>query len=142
MGLLSVLELQQRLLTRLSVWSAVSVGAGGILLLWFPPQSFWGAFGGMNAVRGIINLVIASLGFFGVLRKMRLGLDDEQRERSRLRKLLLVNTYLDVVYVAVGIGLVVFGGSPLLQGFGWGVVVQGGFLLLLDGWYYRQGGNQ
>ncbi|MCS6950496.1 MAG: hypothetical protein RMM06_06460 [Armatimonadota bacterium] len=136
-----VLLFQQRLLLQLSVWSLLSVFLGGVLAALFPAKSFWSAFGGMNAVWGLVNLVIASVGFYGVMKKMRSGLSDEEGERRRLLRLLRVNTWLDVGYVAVGAGLAFLGKTPLLHGFGWGVILQGGFLLLFDWWHYRQGGS-
>ncbi|MDW8321520.1 MAG: hypothetical protein RMM08_09160 [Armatimonadota bacterium] len=95
----------------------------------------------MNAVWGLVNLLIASFGFYGVMKKIRSGLRDEQEERMRLLRLLRVNAFLDVGYVAAGVGMVLWGKTPLLQGFGWGIILQGGFLLLFDTWHYRRGGS-
>lgn len=137
-----VLHDQLRLLFQLSLWSLLSVFWGGLLAVLFPSGSFWASFGGMNAVWGLINLIIASFGYYGVMKKIRMGLADEELERQRLRRLLKVNTWLDVGYLAVGLALAWWGKSPLLQGFGWGIMVQGGFLLLFDGWHYQQGGSK
>ncbi|MCS6829372.1 MAG: hypothetical protein NZ749_01895 [bacterium] len=141
MAIASILLLQQRLLFQLSVWSLLSVFIGGIIAVLSPVGSFWSAFGVMNAVWGLVNLLIASFGFYGVMKKIRSGLRDEQEERMRLLRLLRVNAFLDVGYVAAGVGMVLWGKTPLLQGFGWGIILQGGFLLLFDTWHYRRGGS-
>ncbi len=137
-----ILVLQQSLLIRLSLWSVFSVFAGGMIALLTPARSFWSAFGGMTAGWGLVNLTIASFGFYGIMKKIRSGLQDEQKEILNLLRLLKLNVFLDVGYVAVGAGLVHWGKTPLLQGFGWAIVLQGMFLLLLDGWYYYRGGKR
>ncbi len=127
---------QHNLLKQLSLWSVAGLLFGGLLILFAPRGSFWQAFGGMNAAWALVNLVIASLGLYGVLKKMQTGIADEQTEKVRLLKLLKVNTFLDVGYVLVALGMIVWGRSSLVQGFGWGVLVQGGFLLVFDLFHY------
>ncbi len=139
MNLSLILLFQQHLLKQLTAWSLFSLLAGGVITLWAETGSVWQAFGGMNAVWALVNLVIASLGFYGVLKKMQRGIADESAERNRLLRVLKVNTVLDVGYVLVALGMIVWGRTPLLQGFGWGVLVQGGFLLIFDALHYRQG---
>ncbi|MGC8785351.1 MAG: DUF6992 family protein [Armatimonadota bacterium] len=136
-----ILLFQQNLLLRLSLWSVVSVFSGGILALLSPSSSFWAAFGGMNAAWGMVNLLIASLGLYGVMKKMRTGIVDETREKHRLQRLLVVNAGLDVIYIAVGVAMATAGKTPLWQGFGWGIILQGGFLFLFDTFYYYRGGK-
>lgn len=137
-----ILVLQQSLLIRLSLWSVFSVFAGGMIALLTPARSFWSAFGGMTAAWGLVNLIIASFGFYGVMKKFRAGLQDEQKEILNLLRLLKLNVVLDVVYVAVGAGFVLWGKTPLLQGIGWAIILQGMFLFFLDGWYYYRGGKR
>lgn len=139
--MIPILDFQKRILTQLSAWSLASVFAGGLLALFSTAGSFWQAFGGMNAVWGLINLVIASFGFYGVFRKMHKGVADAEREKRNLLRLLKVNAFLDVGYVAVGLAMTLWGRTPLLQGFGWGIILQGGFLLLFDTSHYLQGGR-
>jgi hypothetical protein len=56
------------------------------------------------------------------------------REARNLRRILLINTGLDVLYVTGGIALALTLGAdnPFWRGNGWGVVVQGGFLFAFD----------
>lgn len=72
---------------------------------------------------------------------------DSQARAQRLERLLTLNTGLDVVYVVSGITLAA-AASPLAArtgrnadqfvGDGLGIVVQGGFLLALDGFFVRR----
>ncbi|MBN1812420.1 MAG: hypothetical protein JXA14_11325 [Anaerolineae bacterium] len=56
------------------------------------------------------------------------------REARNLRRILLINTGLDVLYVTGGVilALTLGGDSPFWCGNGWGIVVQGGFLFFFD----------
>lgn len=59
---------------------------------------------------------------------------------QQFRNLLLVNGGLDVVYIAVGLILLLRRGD-LPRGFGMAILIQGGFLLLLDfGWWLALSG--
>jgi hypothetical protein len=142
MSSLPILAFQLRLLKQLTAWSLLSIFAGGLLALLSAERSFWQAFGGMNAAWGLVNLLIASAGLFGVLKKKRRGIPDEQAERRKLLRLLKVNVFLDVGYVLVGLGMVIWGRSALLHGFGWGIILQGAFLLLFDAFHYKGGSIQ
>lgn len=55
-----------------------------------------------------------------------------ERDRRRLVRLLRINVGLDVVYVAVGAGLILLGPDRVWAGHGTGVLIQGGFLLVFD----------
>ncbi|RLS40217.1 MAG: hypothetical protein DWH82_03785 [Planctomycetota bacterium] len=48
-----------------------------------------------------------------------------------LRMVLAINSGLDLAYIATGI-ILATRRKPLLQGFGWAVLAQGLFLLVLD----------
>ena len=63
-----------------------------------------------------------------------LDLASVQPETRKLRRLLWLNTLLDILYVAGGLGLRAIRGrnEPAWRGHGWGIVVQGGFLFLFD----------
>ena len=56
------------------------------------------------------------------------------REARNLRRILLINTGLDVLYVTSGVALALTLGvdNPFWRGNGWGIVVQGGFLFCFD----------
>ncbi|HAX70778.1 MAG TPA: hypothetical protein DCY14_14295 [Anaerolineae bacterium] len=60
--------------------------------------------------------------------------DATPKEIANLKRILLINTALDVLYVAGGIALILtFGAAnPEWRGHGWGIIVQGGFLFFFD----------
>jgi len=121
---------------RLLKWSLISVTAG-VALLAFGPLS-QGV--GLQAVAwGVIDAGIALVGGW-VTRRRRARLADPSasevlaREARNLRRILLINTGLDVLYVTGGILLALTPGTdnPFWRGNGWGIVVQGGFLFCFD----------
>ncbi len=59
---------------------------------------------------------------------------DPAAAARRIARILWINAALDVLYVAIGGALVVVAGPshPFLAGNGWGIIVQGGFLLVFD----------
>ena len=59
------------------------------------------------------------------------ALIDPVEDPAEFRRLLLVNGGLDVVYLVVG-AILVRRPEPLPRGFGWAILVQGVFLLVLD----------
>ncbi|MCX6471032.1 MAG: hypothetical protein NTW76_17235 [Corynebacteriales bacterium] len=121
-------EVSRRLARRLAVWGGVSTVAGGALAVAGPtPRSR--AFGLQNAMWGAIDVAIAAIS----------TRQSTPPTSSKLRRLLLVNTGLDVGYVAGGAHLVArtpsFGGritAEQARGHGTAVMVQGAALFVLD----------
>lgn len=119
---------------RLMLWALPSILAGTGLILF--GNAFWRAFGIQALTWGVVDGLIA---WFGL---QRLGEEiqgptsfaKEEKEASRIRKILWINTALDVLYTAGGAALVIFLGaeSPFWRGTGWGVITQGAFLYLFD----------
>lgn len=122
---------------QLALWAAVSLGTGVLLVLVGTP--FWRGAGVQVLVWGAIDGVIAAAGWRDRRRGARSGVDRDpaasERRRRRLRRLLLVNVGLDVVYLAIGTALLGFDAGPVRAGHGVGVIVQGGFLLVFDAWH-------
>ncbi len=128
---------QRRALLPLLVWGAgsVVVGAGAARSRDKAiQQAAW-----QTTVWGAVDLVIALLGRRGAARKaaqLAAGTLDAAavgRERRRFRQVLLVNAALDVGYVVVGAEVILRArGRAQRRGIGWGVLVQGLFLLGYD----------
>jgi hypothetical protein len=134
---MSVWTLYRTLTRRLLVWSGLCV-IGGIALVLFG-GAFWQGVGIQAVAWGGVDGIIAIVGI-KLAQRRRALLDAEpapdavQNEANRLYRLLWVNAGLDVLYVAAGLTLAIWLGAASLQwrGHGWGIVVQGGFLLVFD----------
>lgn len=62
-----------------------------------------------------------------------LGILGLWRPARRLKKILLINSGVDVIYIAVGVALLLYGrDDSYLQGNGWAIIVQGTFLFFFD----------
>ena len=129
---------QTRISSQLYAWSAFSV-FGGVALLLLVTDPFWRGIGLQGVVWGVIDAGIAFFTQLGMRRKLADMRDPNDRgvqleEARRLWGLLLVNAGLDVIYVAVGVGIVLTFGvdNVFARGNGVGIIVQGAFLLLFD----------
>lgn len=140
---------QQRLATRLGGWALGSVAGGTAVAVMGAHRTrpMAVAFGRQTAAWGAIDGGIAAVGEWRRRRRLnRVDPEDPdvvEAERASLRRLLLVNAALDVVYVVGGAVLAArpeavarrTGGrrdAAAVRGDGLAVVVQGGFLLWLD----------
>jgi hypothetical protein len=114
-----VSDVESRLTTALGRWAAGSVVAGALLSV---PSTTRG-FGRQTLAWGAVDGAIAVV---GSRRRAQKGPTDP----GRLRRVLLVNAGLDVGYLAAG-GWLVRDGR--WRGDGAAVLLQGAFLLVLDG---------
>ena len=84
----------------------------------------------------MIDAGIAAFGLRGLSAKLDRTIDPPQadREAARLRRILWINTGLDVLYIAIGAVIILTLGraDPFARGSGWGIILQGGFLFLFD----------
>ena len=111
-------DVEEQLTSVLGAWATGSVAAGALLS--GSPRTR--GFGRQTAAWGAVDGAIA---WFGAHKRRSKGPADPRR----LRRVLLVNAGLDVGYLAAGAWLVRDG---RWRGDGAAVLVQGGFLLLLD----------
>jgi len=114
-----VSDVESRLTAALGRWAAGSVAAGALLSV---PRATRG-FGRQTLAWGAVDGLIA---FVGSRRRAASGPTDP----GRLRQVLLLNVGLDVGYLAAGAWLVRDG---RWRGDGAAVLLQGAFLLVLDG---------
>lgn len=132
-----VWSLQRQIGLLLLLWSALSIVGGALLLLFGIP--FWRGVGLQGVVWGVIDAGIALFGLY--MRRRKQTRPDAnaanvlKREARSLRRLLLVNLGLDLVYVLAGILVLLTFDTPFADSNGIGILVQGGFLLLFDGFY-------
>ena len=128
-------DFQDTLSRRLLLWSALSIAAGIGLLAFGDP--FWRGFGLQALVWGLIDAAIAWFGQRSAARRRGRGPHSAEalaREAANLRRLLWINTGLDVLYVTGGLVLLytMAAQNPFAGGNGWGIIVQGGFLFFFD----------
>ncbi len=74
----------------------------------------------MTGVWALVNAAIAYGGWLGA-----------EPNPASLRQLLWINAGLDILYMAVGLGLWMRP-RPMLKGFGFAIAIQGLFLFLFD----------
>ena len=133
----TIWDLQTTMSRRLLLWAGLSVGLGVVLLLM--GSLFWGGVGVQAVAWGAIDAAIAVFGRL-VSRRRRATMPDPiaperlVREERMLRRLLWINTGLDVLYMIGGLVLAYTIGAkdPMWRGHGWGIVIQGGFLFTFD----------
>lgn len=132
-------QFQQTLTRRLAFWAAGSILLGLGMLLFRAP--FWNGMAFQFVGWGLVDLLIAWGGASGA-RKRRARLTVEQAaaapsETRNLRRILWLNTALDVLYMLSG-GLVAAlpgASNPLWLGTGIGIFLQGAFLFFFD-WFH------
>jgi hypothetical protein len=134
---LNIWDFQARLMRQLLAWAVPSLGLGFGLLAF--GNHFWQGFGLQAAVWGLVDAGIAWLGRRSARKRQALTVESvrervETDEARNLRRLLSINVFLDVLYVLFGVWLARGPGltSVFWLGGGWGILVQGGFLLFFD----------
>ena len=139
---MDIWNFQTQLTRRLSFWSLASI-AFGLPILTLNP--FWQSVGVQFIAWGMIDLLIAIFGSISAKRRKARFTSDELtasalNEGTKLKRILLINTGLDVLYVAGGIALIMTLGATHIgwQGHGWGIIVQGGFLFFFDLFHARK----
>ena len=131
------LKVDKTLMLTLSSWSAANIGVSAYG--WATAENEAKYFHQMNTIWAGINLALALPGYIKALRTdpNEYNFAKTVREQHKTEKIFTFNTALDVGYVATGLlmrGLA----NPekesyhQLKGFGSGIILQGGFLLLLD----------
>ncbi len=133
---MSIWEFNDVLAKRLRGWNIVNIIVGLLLL---PRSAFWRGFGSQNIGWGIVNMTIAVGGTRLTQRRFAVLADPYQhqiqiKEARNLSRLLWINTFLDIFYMAGGGWLAVTRGktSPRWRGTGYGIMLQGMLLFLFD----------
>jgi hypothetical protein len=127
---------QRRALRPLLTWGIFSSLAGALLLV---APGLWRHFGLQAVAWGVIDLLLAMAGRRRALLKAEAlvngAIDDAEaaREAERFRNILAFNAGLDVLYIIVGLAVAArWVERADRRGLGYGVAVQGAFLLLFD----------
>jgi esterase/lipase len=131
-------QLRARIVRRLLAWASLNIGLAALLFAAGVGPLLRGL-ATQAAAWGTINAAIA-LGAAWVERRRATKGDEARSARDvtkdarGLRRLLLLNTALDVLYVVAGISVALVPGatSALWRGHGWGIALQGAFLFVFD----------
>ncbi len=116
-------HIQDQLIVGLTLWSLVSLGTA-LIGLYARPGELWRSFWFMSGLWGLID---GGIGWFAMVQ--------ERQSPAALLPILRFNAGLDVLYLLVA-GFLLSRNTPRLRGFGAGVLVQGAFLLLFDGFFW------
>ena len=129
-------QFQAQLSRQLLRWSGLSIGAGAVIAA--TSGRFRRGFGTQAIGWGLVDAAIAWVGLH-LARTKAAALEAhaprmQQEAEDALQRVLWINTGLDVAYVAGGIALTATKEreDQFRRGTGWGIVVQGGFLLAFD----------
>lgn len=139
---INIWQYQFILARRLAWWSVISFAVG---LAFFSAEALLRGFSIQAIAWGLLDAGIAVGGALLTARR-RSKLTDPtapeviEKETNQLRKLLWLMIPLDVIYAVVGLVLIFTWGRKDLWwlGTGWGVVVQGLFLLGFDWFHAKQ----
>ena len=137
-------RLDQRGLAVLGGWAAGNLLVSGIATGQTTGSEHY--FHQMNLGWGAVNLVLAGTGYLAARRGSRRPADDRAsnvRAQIKTENLYLFNAGLDVAYLTSGLYLLEKGRNPTAagssdrwRGYGQSLLLQGGFLLLFDGFQY------
>jgi hypothetical protein len=124
----------------LGSWAAANIAAGFIVAGQSQGESkyFWQ----MNAYWNLVNGGLAVMGYLGARKAMakKFGLAENESAQISIERLYALNFGLDLAYIATGFFLHEKGlnttntkSHAQLLGYGTSIILQGGFLLLMDG---------
>ena len=133
-------SITEKAMITLGSWAAVNIASGFIIAGQMQGESkyFWQ----MNAYWNLINGGLAIMGYINARKAMTRKYDLAENESAQLsmEKLYAINFGLDLAYIATGFYLRERGENNTNQksrdqftGYGKSIIVQGGFLLIMDG---------
>ena len=133
-------SITEKAMITLGSWAALNIASGFIIAGQMQGESkyFWQ----MNAYWNLINGGLAIMGYINARKAMTRKYDLAENESAQLsmEKLYAINFGLDLAYIATGFYLRERGVNNTNQksrdqftGYGKSIIVQGGFLLIMDG---------
>jgi hypothetical protein len=133
-------NITEKAMITLGSWAAVNIASGFIIAGQMQGESkyFWQ----MNAYWNLINGGLAIMGYINARKAMTRKYDLAENESAQLsmEKLYAINFGLDLAYIATGFYLRERGINNTNQksrdqftGYGKSIIIQGGFLLIMDG---------
>jgi len=133
-------SITEKAMITLGSWAAVNISSGFIIAgqTQGEPKYFWQ----MNAYWNLINGGLAIMGYINARKAMtrKYDLADNESAQLSMEKLYAINFGLDLAYIATGFYLRERGINNTNQksrdqfaGYGKSIIVQGGFLFIMDG---------
>ena len=98
----------------------------------------------MNFVWGLVNTGFSALFYWHIKAQHFLSatIEDQIKIKRHICKMLMINIMLDMAYVLVGIGLLIFYQESIyrmmLMPFGVAIILQGLFLFIQDIWFFTK----
>lgn len=122
----------------LAGWSVANIATGLVAMGQTSGEAKY--FHQMNAIWNVVNLGIATAGYFGnrKLNPDSYNMQGSIKEQNKIEKIYLVNGALDVAYILGGLYAREYGKNQSgkeqdrWKGYGSSIILQGGFLLLYD----------
>ncbi|MFN3308290.1 MAG: DUF6992 family protein [Anaerolineales bacterium] len=134
---MEIWKFQRVVLQRLVIWAGMSIVLGLAFLLF--RHEYWNGMAIQFIAWAVVNLAIAFFGKRGLERRWSSLKPNERAaqaatEKNKLVRTLWINTVLDAFYIIGGRLVMIFLGkdSPLWQGMGLGIILQGSFLFFFD----------
>ena len=133
-------RITQKAMLTLGTWAAANIASGFIIASQTQGEARYAW--RMNAYWNFINLGLAGMGYLNARKAMlkKYGLADNLSAQQAIEKLYVFNLGLDLVYITGGFYLRERGNFQTkassrdqFKGYGTGIAIQGGFLLLMDG---------
>lgn len=128
-----VVRVQRSLFVTLGGWAGANIATGSWQALSARSSEVQRYMGYQALGWGAVNGTIAGIGAL-MARRQRSHPKDWTKERRRMRRILWINAGLDVGYMAAG-ALLASQRDMRLRGTGYGIMLQGGGLLVIDAWH-------
>ncbi len=134
-------QLNQKSMLILGGWAVGNIGFSGAMMTQTEGSQFY--FHQMNVAWNAVNLTLAGVGYFSAKRAdiSSYNLSKTVTEQYKIQKILLLNTGLDVAYMAGGLyflerSKVEEDNAEQWKGYGQSLILQGGFLFVFDIFQY------
>ncbi|MDG1334123.1 MAG: hypothetical protein P8P74_17455 [Crocinitomicaceae bacterium] len=131
------LKTDQHLMIGLGSWASLNIVGSGIGWATAPNEEMK-SFHQMNVMWNTVNIALAIPGYIKAKRdNPEIGFFETQSAQQKTEKIFLINSGLDIAYISSGLLLRSAANTNLekqdqFNGFGNGLILQGGFLLVFD----------
>lgn len=125
---------ERKAMNQLLIWSTLSM-AGGMVMIAENDEGRTKDMGIQHLSWGAIDAAIALYSQFSLAKKIPDASIDWKRQAADFNKVLKINGFIDLAYVAAGLWMINSTNEQLV-GHGYGILIQGSFLLGFDWFHY------